>query len=569
MPPKGYPTTQFSMLEAEDIGLYKFDILSQRGLAKIKDALTLVKENKSVDLDVHNMQEYKDDERIKELLREGKAIGCFYVESPAMRMLLSKLRADDYLRLVAASSIIRPGVAQSGMMREYIFRHNHPGHFEYFHEIFEKELGETYGIMVYQEDVIKIAMHFGGVSAANGDVLRRAMSGKGRSLSALQKLKDDFFESCKKKGHPEQLSKEVYRQIESFAGYSFCKAHSASYAVESYQSLYLKVHYRIEFMVSAINNGGGFYRTEVYIHEAKMSGAVIHNPCVNLSEYKTTLYEKEVYLGLMHIERLEGLIKELIPEERNKNGNYKSLEDFVKRIPIGIETLQILIFVGAFRFTGKQKHELLIEARFLLSKNQYRTKTISLFDQPQRDYQLPLIQRDLFEDAFDEIEILGFPVSYSIFDLLKTKYRGHVLVKDLLKYHKKQVKMLAYLISRKHVPIKKKNHPGQKDDMYFGTWIDAEGQYFDTAHFPDSLKKFPFKEGGIYLLLGTVEVDYHFPTVTIIKMAKMPLIPDPRYSMDKDKSQEIQRNLRDDVSMTSREPYPQLHEIKLPRYQIE
>lgn len=101
--------------------------------------------------------------------------------------------------------------------------------------------------------------------------------------------------------------------------------------------------------------------------------------------------------------------------------------------------------------------------------------------------------------------------------------------------------------------------------MYFGTWIDAEGQYFDTAHFPDSLRKFPFKEGGIYLLLGTVEVDYHFPTITITKMAKMPLIPDPRYSMDKDKSQEIQRNFREDVSMTFRKPYPQQHEIGLPR----
>src|SRR5690606_33513164 len=102
---------------------------------------------------------------------------------------------------------------------------------------------------------------------------RRAMSGKGRSLAALQKLKDDFFISCSKLGHPEQLSKEVYRQIESFAGYSFCKAHSASYAVESYQSLYLKVYYPVEFMVSVINNQGGFYRTEVYVHEAKMSGA--------------------------------------------------------------------------------------------------------------------------------------------------------------------------------------------------------------------------------------------------------------------------------------------------------
>ncbi|MGO4708861.1 DNA polymerase III subunit alpha [Chryseobacterium sp. 2TAF14] len=567
-PPKEFPIVQFDMYTAEDIGLEKFDILSQRGLGTIKDAVNLIEEKQGIHVDIEDTTISKGEARCNELLSIGKTIGCFYIESPAMRGLLRRLKCDNYKVLVAASSIIRPGVAQSGMMREYIFRHNHPGQFEYFHEVFEKELGETYGIMVYQEDVIKIAMHFGGVSAANGDVLRRAMSGKGRSLSALQKVQDDFFESCRKKGHPEQLSKEVYRQIESFAGYSFCKAHSASYAVESYQSLYLKAYYPIEFMVSAINNGGGFYRTEVYVHEAKMAGATIHNPCINLSEFQTTVYGVDVYLGLLHIERLEAAVKLFIPEERKENGDYKSLEDFVKRVNIGIETLQILIFVGAFRFTGKQKHELLIEARFLLSKNQYKTKIISLFDEPQKDYELPVIERNPFEDAFDELEILGFPVSYSIFDLLKTKYRGHVMVKDLLKYHKKTVKMLAYLISRKHVPIKMRNHPGKKDDMYFGTWIDAEGEYFDTAHFPDSLRQFPFKEGGIYLLLGTVEVDYHFPTITIIKMAKMPLIADPRYSLDEEKSKEIENNLREDVSLTFRNPYPQEHEIGLPRHKL-
>ncbi|MCD0456367.1 DNA polymerase III subunit alpha [Chryseobacterium sp. LC2016-27] len=567
-PPKEFPIVQFDMHTAEDIGLEKFDILSQRGLGTIKDTVNLIEEKRGLKVDIEDTRLSKDESRCNEFLSIGKTIGCFYIESPAMRGLLRRLKCENYKVLVAASSIIRPGVAQSGMMREYIFRHNHPDQFEYFHDVFEKELGETYGIMVYQEDVIKIALHFGGVSAENGDVLRRAMSGKGSSLSALQKLKDDFFESCKKKGHPEQLSQEVYRQIESFAGYSFCKAHSASYAVESYQSLYLKAYYPIEFMVSAINNGGGFYRMEVYVHEAKMSGAIIHNPCVNLSEFQTTVYGTDVYLGLMHIEKLEATVKQFIPDERKINGNYRSLEDFVRRVSIGIETLQILIFVGAFRFTGKQKHELLIEARFLFSKGQYHTKIISLFEEPQKDYHLPVIERDRFEDAFDEIEILGFPVSHSIFDLLKTKYRGHVLVRDLLKYHKRQVKMLAYLISRKHVPIKKKNHPGQKDDMFFGTWIDAEGQYFDTAHFPDSLKKFPFKEGGIYLLLGTVEVDYHFPTVTITKMAKMPLVADPRYSMDKDKAFEMERSLREDVSMTSRKPYPQEYEIGLPRKKL-
>lgn len=562
MPPKGFPIVQFDMHTAEDIGFEKFDILSQRGLGTIKDTVDLIKEKRGITVDIRDTTLSKNEANCNEFLSIGKTIGCFYIESPAMRGLLRRLKCEDYKTLVAASSIIRPGVAQSGMMKEYIFRHNNPTKFEYFHDVFKKELGETYGIMVYQEDVIKIALHFGGLSAADGDVLRRAMSGKGRSLSALQKVKDHFFESCKDLGHPEQLSKEVYRQIESFAGYSFCKAHSASYAVESYQSLYLKVYYPIEFMVCAINNGGGFYRTEVYVHEAKMSGATINNPCVNLSEYQTTVYGQDVYLGLMHIEKVEGKIAMMIPEERRKNGDYTSLENFVKRIPIGIESLQTLIFIGAFRFTGKQKDDLLIQARFLFGNDQPTIRQPTLLDEPQKEYKLPVIVKNPFEDAFDEIEILGFPVSFSPFDLLQTKYRGSVMAKDLVKYHKKQIKMLAYLISRKHVPTK-------RGAMFFGTWIDAEGAYFDTAHFPNCLEEYPFQGGGCYLLLGTVEVDFHFPTITMHKMAKMPFVPDPRYSMDKEKSLEAARSLHEDISMTQRKPYPQEHEIGLPRQKMQ
>lgn len=561
MPPKGFPIVQYDMHTAEAIGLEKFDILSQRGLGTIKDTVDLIKEKRGIDVDIEDTTLSKNEFKCNEYLSIGKTIGCFYIESPAMRGLLRRLKCENYKVLVAASSIIRPGVAQSGMMREYIFRHNNPNQFEYFHAVFEKELGETYGIMVYQEDVIKIALHFGGLSATDGDVLRRAMSGKGRSLSALQKVKDHFFESCKELGHPEQLSKEVYRQIESFAGYSFCKAHSASYAVESYQSLYLKVYYPIEFMVCAINNGGGFYRAEVYVHEAKMSGATICNPCVNLSEFQTTVYGKEVYLGLMNIEKLEERIAQLIPEERYRHGDYTSLENFIKRIPIGIETLQILIFIGAFRFTGKQKHELLIESRFLMSGSKPNNSQLTLLEEPQKHYQLPKIQRNEFEDAFDEIEILGFPVSFNPFDLLQTKYRGTVRAKDLIKYHKQQVRILAYLISRKHVPTK-------RGTMFFGTWIDVDGEYFDTAHFPNCLEQYPFQGGGCYLLLGTVEVDFHFPTMTIHKMAKMPFIADPRYSMDKENSFEVHSKIKEDVSYTQRAPYPQEHEIGLPRLKI-
>ncbi|OPB86644.1 DNA polymerase III subunit alpha [Elizabethkingia miricola] len=561
MPPKGFPIVQFDMHVAEDIGLEKFDILSQRGIGHINDTAKLIKKNRGIDVDIRDTRLSKDETRCNEFLSKGHTIGCFYIESPAMRGLLRRLKCDNYKVLVAASSIIRPGVAQSGMMKEYIFRHNHPDQFEYFHPVFEEQLGETYGIMVYQEDVIKIALHYGGLSAPDGDILRRAMSGKGRSLSALQRVKDHFFESCAQLGHPEALSTEVYRQIESFAGYSFCKAHSASYAVESYQSLYLKVYYPVEFMVAVINNQGGFYRTEVYVHEAKMSGANTLPPCVNKSEHETTLYGIDVYMGFMHLQSLETRTAQLIVQERNRNGDYRSLEDFIRRIPVGIATMQILIFIGAFRFTGFPKNELLLKARMLLNDFKPEQRFQVLFEEPVKEYELPILKRDKFEDAFDEIELLGFPITCSPFDLLQTRYRGAVMASELVRHHKNEVKMLAYLISRKHVPTK-------RGVMYFGTWIDAEGEYFDTAHFPDSLAEYPFQGGGCYLLLGTVEVDYHFPTITIIKMAKMPFIPDPRYAYDEQKRYEAYQRIKEDVSMTHRKPYPQEHEIGLPRKKL-
>lgn len=562
MPPKGFPIVQFDMNVAEDIGFEKFDILSQRGLGTINDTVKLIKKTRNIEIDIRDTSISKDEEVCNEYLAQGKTIGCFYIESPAMRGLLRRLKCDNYKILVAASSIIRPGVAQSGMMREYIFRHNHPDQFEYFHEVFKQHLGETYGIMVYQEDVIKISQHYGGLSLADGDILRRAMSGKGRSIEKLQEVRSNFFEECRKLDRPEALSAEVYRQIESFAGYSFCKAHSASYAVESYQSLYLKVYYPLEFMVSVINNMGGFYRTEVYIHETKMSGGIVCNPCVNTSDFQTTLHGKEIYLGLMHLQGLETRIAHFIIEERIRNGNYKSLEDFIRRVPIGLETAQILIFIGAFRFTGKQKNELLVEIRMLLVNFKPENRGLMLIEEPVKEYKLPQLKRETFEDAFDEIELLGFTVSCSPFDLLKTQYRGSVFVKDLLQYHKKQVKMLAYLISRKHVPTK-------KGTMYFGTWIDANGNYFDTAHFPDSLEKYGFQGGGCYLLLGIVEVDFHFPTITVTKMAKMPFIPDPRYAYDKEMQYDIHKQIKEDISMTNRLPYPQAHEIGLPRNKLK
>ena len=561
MPPKGFPIVLFDMHIAESIGFEKFDILSQRGIGHIDESVKLIAKNKGIHVDIRNTDLSKNEAVANVALSQGNTIGCFYIESPAMRGLLRRLKCNDYKTLVAASSIIRPGVAQSGMMKEYIYRHNHPDKFEYFHPVFKEQLGETYGIMVYQEDVIKIALHYGGLPAADGDILRRAMSGKGRSLDALKKVKDNFFACCAIKGHPLELSEEIYRQIESFAGYSFCKAHSASYAVESYQSLYLKVYFPIEFMVAVINNQGGFYRTEVYVHEARMAGATVHNPCVNNSEYTTTVDGKEVYLGFQHLLGINTAVALNIVSERENNGNYQSLDDFINRIPIGLENIKILIFIGAFKFTNKTKNQLLILAS-LRYNSPIPPTDLLLLKEPTKEFVLPKLDRDPLEDVFDEIELLSFPVSYTPFELLQTKFRGDVMAKQMIHHHKKQVRLLAYLISRKQVPTK-------RGTMYFGTWIDVEGTYFDTTHFPDNLLQYPFEGGGCYLLLGTVEVDYHFPTITISKMARMPFVPDPRYSDAKDHQFTTQKSLKEDVSSTQRKPYPQAHEINIPRYKMQ
>ena len=201
--------------------------------------VTLVRQNQGKAVNVHEVERLKTDEKVRAQLRKSHCMGCFYIESPAMRWLLRKLRCDNYVHLVAASSIIRPGVAQSGMMRAYIQRFHQPNSFEYLHPVFKEQLGETFGVMVYQEDVMKVLHHFAGLGLDEADVMRRMMTGKKRSSEDFARLRKKYFDNCAARGHLAELSQEVWRQIESFAGYSFCKAHSASFAVESFQSLYL------------------------------------------------------------------------------------------------------------------------------------------------------------------------------------------------------------------------------------------------------------------------------------------------------------------------------------------
>lgn len=520
MPPKGLPTVQWDMYTAEELSFEKFDILSQRGIGHINECAQIVKQRSGLSIDVHQVEQFKKDEKVKALLRSGETTGCFYVESPAMRGLLKKLRCDNYISLVAASSIIRPGVARSGMMREYINRFHNPGSFEYLHPVMEQQLKETYGVMVYQEDVIKVCHHFAGLDLADADVLRRAMSGKFRSKKEMQRITSRFFDNCRAKGYPESLTREVWRQIESFAGYSFSKAHSASFAVESYQSMFLKAHYPIEFMTAVINNFGGFYQAPVYFNEARRLGATIELPCINHSYYTAAVHGSQIYIGFVHIQNLEYKLAQHITAGREAGGPYLGLEDFARRTGAGLEQLILLIRVNAFRFTGIAKSQLMWKAHLLAGRKTEAGP--QLFAAQEKSFCFPEPETDPVQDAYDEMELLGFTVSVSPFDLAKSRFRGELMASDMLKHVGQKVRMVGWLVTIKYVRTVK------NEMMHFGCFLDAQGNFFDTVHFPEAAKTWPFRGSGIYLLLGTIAEEFGFPSLTIEKMAKMLMKPDPR-----------------------------------------
>nr|WP_321356738.1 DNA polymerase III subunit alpha [uncultured Draconibacterium sp.] len=519
LPPKGFPTVHFSMLEAEDIGFAKFDILGQRGLSKIQDAIQLVQENAGAEIDIHDLSTFKEDEQIKDLLKRGNTIGCFYVESPAMRMLLTKLEADDYLRLVAASSIIRPGVAQSGMMREYILRYRDSSRCvaaKAEAPALYNLLEETYGVMVYQEDVIKVAHLFAGLTLAESDILRRGMSWKFKQRNEFGKIKDKFFSNCAERGYALDLVKRVWEQIESFANYAFSKGHSASYAVESFQALFIKAYYPLEYIVATINNGGGFYRTELYVHEARMHGATIFPPCVNRSEKQTVIDGKVIHLGLGFLKSLETNTINAVLKERYRGGYYHSLQDFLERVPISLEQLSILIRIGAFNFTRKSKKELLWNAHFILSKSKKTAPERTLFKQEVKEFKIPELYYHPLENAYDEIELLGFPVSCSPFHLLEDMQLPPTTAADLAFLINQNVAIVGSLV---HV---KRTRTNDGKSMSFGVFIDFEGHWIDTLQFPEIAACYPFSGGGCYLIKGKVVEEFGFLTIEATEIYRLP-----------------------------------------------
>ncbi|MFM7005723.1 MAG: DNA polymerase III subunit alpha [Flavobacteriales bacterium] len=527
LPPKGYPCTQFSMLEAEDIGLYKFDVLSQRGLGKITEALQIIQETKSAEAlhDIHDISYLKQDPKIAQFLRKGWALGCFYVESPAMRMLLIKLQVDNYLALVAASSIIRPGVSQSGMMREYILRHRDVQRRQEVHPLLLAIMPDTYGVMVYQEDVIKVAHYLAGLSLAEADVLRRGMSGKFRSRSEFLQVKNRFLEACAARGHNPSFSADIWRQIESFAGYAFSKGHSASYAVESYQSLYLKAHFPLAYLTACINNFGGYYRTEIYVHEARRFGAQIEAPCINEGGYSCVLKGQRLLLGFNLVAGLEAEISLKINAERTQNGPYIDLEDLLKRIYIPLEQLSILIRIDALRSFQQSRKALLWQAHFYQQQNRNKASSNELFEVKHKKHRLPALEEHPLECAFEQFELLGFPLCDPFSLLAKPLPSTFILAKDFPKYSNKQIQTFGYLVSIKQTKTSK------GETMSFGTFLDPSGDFIDTVHFPEIATNFPFYGKGIYHIRGKITEEYAYFTLEVSYQEKLPFAEDVRLAI--------------------------------------
>ena len=381
---------------------------------------------------------------------------------------------------------------------------------------------DTYGVMVYQEDVIKVAHHFAGLNLGEADVLRRGMSGKFRSREEFQKVQDKFISNCRKKGYAESLISEIWNQVASFAGYAFAKGHSASYAVESYQSLFLRAYFPLEYMVAVLNNGGGFYRSEFYVHDARMMGATIHPPCVNKSMIVNRIYGKHIYLGMMYLRDLESRVMERILKERMLHGSFSSLEDFLDRVFIRMEQLSILIRIDAFRFTGINKHELLWKAHLMLSKND-RLEHPKLFPPRHQKFQMPQLNTTTLETAFEQWELLGFCLC-SPFELLEEPPKNSNGQKDLERYLNKYIDIYGYLVTVKNTST----HHGKR--MHFATLVDQHGEVFDTVLFPPVAAKYYFRGKGIYRFYGKVVEEFGFLSIEVIKMKKENYVQDPRYA---------------------------------------
>ncbi len=463
---------------------------------------------KSSGFDLFDYKKVFNDDATRKIIREGDTIGCFYIESPGMRSLLKRTDCDTFEMLTAVSSVIRPGVAESGMMKEFVERHKDPKRRKYLIPKMEEILGETYGVMIYQEDVIKVAHHVVGLTLEEADLLRRAMSGKMRSHKAMQMIEDKFFICCKEKGYTDAIAQSLWQQIESFAGYAFCKAHSASFALLSFQVAYLKAHYPAEFMAAVLSNGGGYYSAAVYISECQRLGIKVLLPSINESRYEYKGKGKEIRLGFLAIKNFEKSSAELIIKEREENGKFVSLADFIVRTQMGVEKTEDLIKCGAMDCLNQTRPTLLrlLDVYFKHKKLLDESAT-DLFTNETIKLEKEIVTEREFgieEKCTYEYEYFGYMISQHPLQFFDEQMNSPGIIRssEMKKHHNRKIKMIGWYMTSKRIKTSK------GEIMKFLSLEDLSGT-FEAVIFPKAYARYAelTMSMGPYLVEGKVDAE--------------------------------------------------------------
>ena len=363
----GRVVVQWDKDSVEDAGLIKIDLLSLRTLDAVEEALGYLRTNRGMDLDLDRLP--LDDPAVYDMLQRADTIGCFQVESRAQSQMLPRLRPECFEDIIIEVALVRPGPIQGNMVHPYLRRRQGLEAISYAHPALETTLAETLGVIIFQEQVIRVAVAIAGFHPAEADRLRRAMS-RSRSEEAMAALCDSFLAGARANGVAADTAAEVFRQLAAFAEFGFCKSHAAAFALVAYQTLYLKAHFPAEFYCALLNHQPlGFYIPEVVMGDAQRHGVPILRPDVNRSQDACTLEASPptrdaapaslaIRLGLRYVHGLGEAFLERITERRGEHP-YRDLRDFCRRTCLPRPVAENLIRAGALDSLGQKRRDLL------------------------------------------------------------------------------------------------------------------------------------------------------------------------------------------------------------------
>jgi len=518
---KGVPVIQWDKDGAEDGGLVKIDLLGNRSLAVIRDAISNMEKN-GISFDEEAWVPEEDDTTRKSVA-DGRTMGCFYIESPATRLLQQKAGTGDFEHLVIHSSIIRP--AANDAIHEYLRRlHGEP--WQPIHPLMEDLLDETYGIMVYQEDVSKTAVSLAGFSHAEADGLRRILSKKDKAKK-LRDYKERFVNGALSRHVSRAQIDEVWGMILGFSGYSFCKPHSASYARVSFQAAYLKTHYPAEFMAAVISNRGGYYSTFAYVSEARRMGIEILSPDVNQSDIRWQGRHRVMRPGLMAVRGLGMNTMERIVGERRRRV-YSSIPDFFERVGPDKDEARALLHAGAFDalHPGEDRARMLwnvIMAAKMRAGPAGREQNLFC---AVAGIPTPLFPSEpRIRRLRREFSVLGFLCECHPMVLYDDVLKKMNVIKaaDIRRFVGRRIQMAGFLVTGKRVRTK------HGDPMEFVTFEDETG-LVETVLFPEVYRRCcsTLYHKGLFVLGGTVEEDFGACTLTVFHLDVIrPPVKDP------------------------------------------